>query len=141
MPPLEIFFMTNVDFVLIDDSPLDIFIAQNIIDRLGFQGQVWSFENGKEALDFLSAQPRPNPTLIFVDIQMPTMDGFAFLEAFEGLGLRFRQHCDLFMLSSSINERDVQRAKSFAQVRAFLEKPLDMDGLRDCLHRFGFMKH
>jgi len=141
MPPLEIFFMTNVDFVLIDDSPLDIFIAQNIIDRLGLQGQVWSFENGKEALDFLSAQPRPNPTLIFVDIQMPTMDGFAFLEAFEGLGLRFRQHCDLFMLSSSINERDVQRAKSFAQVRAFLEKPLDMDGLRDCLHRFGFMKH
>lgn len=141
MPPLEIFFMTNVDFVLIDDSPLDIFIAQNIIDRLGLQGQVWSFENGKEALDFLSAQPRSNPTLIFVDIQMPTMDGFAFLEAFEGLGLRFRQHCDLFMLSSSINERDVQRAKSFAQVRAFLEKPLDMDGLRDCLHRFGFMKH
>ena len=118
MPPLEIFFMTNVDFVLIDDSPLDIFIAQNIIDRLGLQGQVWSFENGKEALDFLSAQPRPNPTLIFVDIQMPTMDGFETITAIRKLGLNI----PVIALTGSANQDERDRLLAMG-VNDYIIKP------------------
>lgn len=129
--------MPLFDIILIDDNPLDIFIASKLIQRLEAPAQVHSFEDAREALDFFSSAPRERKTLVFIDIQMPLMDGFAFVEAFESLQEPYRRYCDLFMLSSSINDLDMDRVKTYAQIRAFIQKPLKQSVLANYLRVYG----
>lgn len=126
-----------LSILFVDDNPLDLYIGEKLVQRLGTRASVLCFEGGQKAIDYLSSRPRQGRTLLFVDIQMPTMDGFAFVEAFEALLEPHRQYCHLFMLSSSINDRDRDRASSYELVRAFLQKPLSKDSLARTLETYG----
>jgi CheY-like chemotaxis protein len=117
------------NFLVIDDNKLDCFIAEKIIYNTGLSIKITLFQNALEALELVK-QPDPgsgNPkTIIIVDIQMPLMNGFEFIEAFEALPAETQAKYLIFMLSSTINQNDVNRAKSYKSVISLIGKPLSV---------------
>lgn len=92
------------------------------------------FKNGKEAYDELSHHIKYNeelPDLILLDLNMPIMDGWEFLEVFSEL--KYEKQISVIILTSSINPEDAERAKSYKVVKDFLSKPLTMDKLDSIL--------
>ena len=117
---------TNV--VLIDDDAIDNLINQKIMESNNFAENIQVFKTGQDALDYLQTTeetPDSLPDLIFLDINMPIMDGFQFMEKFEALSETIHEKCKIIMLSSSISPRDIDRAASNRFVKKYLNKPLN----------------
>ncbi len=128
----------NLNFIVIDDSKLDCFIAEKIIKNTGRAESVNTFQQATDALAFIKTlQPTDRRTVVFVDIQMPVMNGFEFVEAFESLSAETRANFYIYMLSSSINENDIARVKSYASVKQFLNKPLTNSTIGVVLEQFS----
>lgn len=114
--------------MIIDDSPIDRFIAEKAIDRFAFSREVISMASASEALRFLQAQQSGSqvlPQLILLDICMPEMDGFAFLEAFKALPPFIRDYCTIIILTSSTLPGENETAMRHPNVEAFFSKPLN----------------
>ena len=116
---------------LIDDEHLNNFINTKMITRF-LPHEVTAFTRANEALEFLktSQDPALLTEVIFLDLNMPEMDGWQFLQAYEQLGDKIHRHCNVVVLSSSIDMRDIERARSIKVVREFISKPLSMENLR-----------
>ncbi len=114
--------------MLIDEDEIDNIINQKIIESNNFSERVMVFQTGTDALDFLRVNSKNGenlPDLIFLDINMPIMDGFQFLEEFEKLESPILDKSKIIMLSSSISPRDIDRAASNRFVKKYLNKPLN----------------
>lgn len=119
-------------FILIEDSKLDAFIGEKIIRGLGYMCRSFrAFLDPSEALAFIANEPRRDAkTIVLLDIQMPLMTGFEFIEQYEmRVSPEKRQDYRINMLSSSINEQDLIRASSYESVNMFLNKPLKKEML------------
>ncbi|MCB0738733.1 MAG: response regulator [Bacteroidetes bacterium] len=125
---------------LVDDDEINNFICVNIIQKIGFAQRVDSFEKGRDALDFLekTAAQTPNelPEIIFLDINMPIMNGWDFLEEYSELKAKYNLNIDLYMLSSSIYQADVDKSKSYGDVVDFVTKPLREESLNAIKEKF-----
>lgn len=119
-------------FILIDDNEADNVYHEIMIRRAGFAGEVRVFENGADALDFLRADPLDVPTCLFLDINMPQMDGFEFARAAEPL-LRDKPTMLVMMLTSSDAPQDRRRAGTTPPIQGFVTKPLTRDRVREML--------
>ena len=116
--------------MLVDDNPMDNLVHGQMITNSGFAKKTGTFESGKAMLDFLkSAKPEELPELIFLDIIMPGMDGFQFLDEFALLDESIRNRCKIVLLSSSDSFKDLNRANKSKLVRKFLNKPLTIEML------------
>jgi len=126
----------KLNFIIIDDSKLDCFIADKIIRNSGRAGEIHAFTSAPQALEHIStavAPPADDKTTVLLDIQMPVMNGFDFMEAFEKLPDATKAGYNVYMLSSSINENDLNRVKNFGSIKQFLNKPLTSDALGEIL--------
>ncbi len=121
----------KLHFIVIDDSKLDCFIAEKMIKNTGKGESIRSFLQAREALDFISTAPvaEDSHMIVLVDIQMPVMDGFEFVEAFETLPPEITQHYTIYVITSSINENDLHRVHHYTSVKQFLNKPLTSNNL------------
>ena len=121
----------KLNFIVIDDSKLDCFIAEKIIKNTGKSETIKSFLQATEALEYIANSPAdPHAqTVILVDIQMPVMNGFEFVEAFEKLSNSITANYVIYIISSSINENDLNKVHSFSSVKQFLNKPLTSNNL------------
>ena len=129
---------TNLNFIVIDDSKLDCFIAEKIILNSGMSESVKVFQQAGQALEYIKASSGlQTTTIVFVDIQMPVMNGFEFVENFENLPAELKKNYHMYMLSSSINENDIARVKGYASVKHFLNKPLTNDTIRAVLEEYS----
>jgi CheY-like chemotaxis protein len=126
----------KMNFIVIDDSKLDCFIAEKIILNSGSCESVKVFQQAAQALEHIEASASQGTTVVFVDIQMPVMNGFEFVENFEKLSAELKKNYHMYMLSSSINENDIARVKGYASVRHFLNKPLTNDTIKAVLEEF-----
>jgi CheY-like chemotaxis protein len=97
-----------------------------INSRLG-DVRVSLFESPEEALDFLKFHwiDDPSPTILFLDINMPTISGWEFMEEYEKLDKGIKKFLRVYILSSSVDQRDMNKAKTFPDIRGYYTKPLD----------------
>ena len=116
--------------MVIDDNEIDRYIANRNITRYSFAEEVITMESSRAALTFLESlkdTPHLLPQLIFLDIRMPEIDGFGFLEEYEKLPDSVKMNCIIMMLTTSLNPTDHERAANNKYVNRFLNKPLDKD--------------
>ncbi|MEZ5015821.1 MAG: response regulator [Flavipsychrobacter sp.] len=124
----------NLNFIVVDDSKLDCFIAEKIIKNTGRVNTCNVFQQASDALAFINDKEADTTKhIVFVDIQMPVMNGFEFVEAFEALPEEKIKNHNIYMLSSSINENDIAKVKGYASVKRFLNKPLTNDTISTVL--------
>jgi len=122
----------KLSFILIDDSELDCFIARKIITHADKSIDINSFKNAQHALEFLIARPvddKEEMTIILLDLQMPLMNGFQFVEEFEKLPPKVKKRYTTVILSSTRNTNDIYKIQSYKSVHSLLEKPLTMEKL------------
>ena len=114
--------------MLVDDNEIDNIINEKIIEANDFAEKILVFQTGQEGLDYLKENqdsPDALPEIIFLDINMPIMDGFQFLDEFEKYKEGVLKKCRIIMLSSSISPKDIDRAASSKYVKKYLNKPLN----------------
>lgn len=113
--------------MVIDDTPEDIYITSYVIEKTNYSREVIKFDLATEALEYLQTNINNTsllPQAIFVDIFMPLMTGFEFLDEYEKLPEDYKSNCKVYVISSSFDERDINRARSNKNVKAYIEKPL-----------------
>jgi len=129
--------MTNqkINLLVIDDDDINIFIIKKIVQKTGYNVEMVSKGNGQLAIDYLkSTLNQPNfPELILIDINMPILNGWEFLDAYDQL--QICPKVDLYMLTSSVYENDIEKAKTYSKVKGFISKPLSMERLMELFNQ------
>ena len=124
--------LLNSRILLIDDNATDNFISKKILEKYGFDNIIESKTSGQTALKHLnekSRNPVELPSIIFLDINMPVVDGFMFLYEFEKLPNVVKAKCKIVILSSSDNQNDIRRIVDNQFVKGFITKPLSHDAI------------
>ena len=124
-----------MQILLIDDSDIDNSVNMKLLKLARLSEDVIPFTDGEKSLEHLRKEGATwtSPRWILLDIRMPGMDGFAWLEKFRELPTNVRSMCRIFMLSASIDRQELKRAEEDACVIALMEKPLDVYLFRQLL--------
>jgi CheY-like chemotaxis protein len=120
--------------MLVDDNDTDNFISRRIIEITKFAKNVEVKNSGKSALEYLEREqdnPSKLPDIIFLDINMPIVDGFVFLFEFEMFPDELKNKCKVVILSSSDNKRDIEKIVDNEHVIKFITKPLTDQALSE----------
>jgi CheY-like chemotaxis protein len=113
--------------LLIDDDQVYLFAATKTIEATGLAGTVEVCTNGLDALEYLNriiVSAGKLPDIIFIDINMPVMDGWEFLEEYKTLSARINNNIRIYILSSSVDKNDIMRSKDYSSVIEYVVKPV-----------------
>jgi CheY-like chemotaxis protein len=118
--------------MIIDDNPVDLYIISRMITKNNFGKNVLHYTKAEEAITYLQ-ENQDNisklPQIIFVDIYMPLMSGFEFLEAYDRLSATLKNYCKTYIISSTIDNEDIVQSSSNENVVAFHVKPITKEFL------------
>ncbi len=123
--------MKNKMTYIIDDDKLSIKLISMLISRNNFCQKIIPFHNPQTALNELiknAENPSLLPDVIFLDLNMPVLDGWQFLDEFKLI--RFSKKIIVFIVSSSIDPSDLEMAKNYSIIKNYIEKPLNSDKLK-----------
>jgi len=122
--------------MLIDDNEFDLFINQKVIESLNFVEEILQFGSATDALNYLKLMEDTGayhgkfpPQVILLDVNMPLIDGFAFLDEFDKLKIAKQNCVSIFMLSSSTSPVDIKKANNNKYISGFISKPLTASDL------------
>lgn len=127
--------MNGWNIMLIDDDEVFGFIFEEIIENSGLDLKLHIFKNGKDALNYFKEAGSKDsiegiPELVFLDINMPGINGWDFLEEYRRLGIAEKKHSVFTMLSSSVFDSDKSKARQYEEVSGFIVKPLTIDDVK-----------
>ena len=110
---------------IVDDDKIFVFVLKKILEKNKNFNQILDFKNGEEVLKRLLDSDIVLPDIILLDINMPVIDGWQFLEQIEKLPNKDK--LNVFIISSSIDANDIEKSKSFSTVKDFISKPINND--------------
>lgn len=120
--------LTQHNVCLIDDDNIYQFTARKLLESTGLAKHIQSFYNGSEAINYFKDQnnkPETLPDVIFLDINMPVMNGWEFLEEYNKLYTNLPKPIVVYVVSSSIDSNDRQKSKEYKLVSDYLVKPIN----------------
>ncbi|KOF01450.1 response regulator [Roseivirga seohaensis] len=130
--------MKKIDIAcIIDDDPIFVFGAKRMMELANFCNGFMVFQDGKKALEGLSAiiaSGNNLPELILLDLNMPVMDGWQFLDEFTKI--KTDKKITLYIVSSSIDNEDFKKAETYEVVSNYIVKPITMEALEGILEDF-----
>lgn len=117
---------------VIDDDFVYHFAVKKLLQKIEGVEEVLSFYNGIEAIDYLAKyQTNRIPDLIFLDIRMPVLDGWGFLERYEQIEENLEDNPVIYLVSSSSEPDDIKRARYYKSVEGYIIKPISRQVLLD----------
>ena len=129
--------------MLIDDNPFDIFIHERVIRKNNESTKVISRNSALDAIEYLKSSENIEdiqPDLIFLDINMPCMNGWEFLQEYKKLDKRLLNNVVIVMLSTSDNSEDVSKAKKEYLISEYVTKPLTLVKLKEINDKYFINK-
>ena len=124
--------MKKKEICIVDDDNIYQIIVRKIIGKMELFSSFSSYKNGKDAIDALKKAAENNeniPDIILLDINMPVMDGWEFMDEIVSYKSKLNQKIAIYIVSSSIAVQDKDKAKTYAEILGFLSKPITMDAL------------
>ena len=125
--------------MFIDDDEINNFILKELFENQ-YNLKVTFFTEAAKALEHIREvakdQKEALPNIIFLDIKMPEMDGFDFMDAFQEESYSRDFSVPIFMLTSSVNQRDISRAGTYPHIKELVTKPLTVDKLEGLVQKY-----
>ncbi|RAR49025.1 response regulator [Flavobacterium lacus] len=122
--------------LIIDNDPIYRTISQKIIEKLDLAETIFVEKNGYTAIDFIInvlATKSKLPEIIFLDIEMPVMNGWEFMDEYCKIENTLLTGIEIYIVSSSISQVDKDKAKSYSEIKDFISKPLTIENLKTIL--------
>jgi CheY-like chemotaxis protein len=124
-----------VSILLVDDDEINNFISIKLIKKALLTSDIMACLNGRFAIDQLvdiqKRDPEKLPDYIFLDINMPIMNGWEFLDEYKRLNIDPLGKSKIFIISSSVFSNDINRARSYPIVKSFISKPLSVEKIKE----------
>jgi two-component system, chemotaxis family, chemotaxis protein CheY len=114
---------------IIDDCEISLFLAASLLEFESLTENIIPFLSASDALNKIKEGQEPLPLVILLDLNMPVMSGWDFLEALTKLEPKLTDKCSIFILSSSLDQEEKKRALSYPLVEGFLQKPLSDEAI------------
>lgn len=134
-----------VNIMLVDDDEINNFITVKLIKKAFPDAVLSTYLNGKLAVDKLKSlfqdNPEKIPDYILLDINMPVMNGWEFLEEYKASNLDPEKKITIYILSSSVFSNDIDKAKSYESVANFISKPLNLESIKEVFSLLNFQNH
>lgn len=119
---------------IIDDDKLYQFGMKRMMHHLSVDADIKQFYNGLEAIEYLQQnKDKKNnlPDIIFLDINMPVMNGWQFLDSFISLHLHPEKQITIYMITSSVDNAEILKAASYKEIKNYIIKPIAFDSLKE----------
>lgn len=126
--------------LVIDDNETDLLIAKIVIERAGYKGLLTTKNSAKSALEYLNSlvnSPENWPNAIFLDINMPLINGYGFIEEFEKFDYAFVTKTNIIILTSSDNRTDFEAFQLKPFVKDYMPKPISPDGFLEVIQKIS----
>ncbi len=133
--------MSAAKIFLVDDDKVFVFLTKKTIREADSTAEIKVFEDGELILNYLKGavdNPALLPDIIFLDLSMPVMDGWKFLEAFLLLEPKIEKKIPIYLVTSSISPHDIERAKNISVVSDFIIKPLAREKVTELIRSLPF---
>jgi CheY-like chemotaxis protein len=120
---------------IIDDDAIFVFVLKKLLEKNGNFGNMIDFKNGNDAIDILFSKESELPCVILLDLNMPIIDGWQFLDQLEDSELK--DQLNVYIMSSSIDRTDIEKSKTYSIVKDFISKPVNADKLNKILEEIN----
>ncbi|WP_289046507.1 response regulator [uncultured Olleya sp.] len=127
---------SDLNICIVDDDEIYKFTVVKILKSIGFDKNIMAFSDGDEAFNFITnnlENVKALPDVILLDINMPIMDGFQFMDEFVKINPRVGKKITIYMVSSSVDAKDVKKAASISEISDYIIKPIKRGELQNIL--------
>jgi CheY-like chemotaxis protein len=124
---------------IIDDDPMSSFYIKRLAELGDLANIITIYDKAQWAIDYLLHHKKSAehlPDVILLDIYMPELDGWGFLQKFATIKDQLSKQINIYIISSSGHKKDITRAKEFPEVKAYLQKPVTKEGLMELFVQF-----
>ncbi|WP_055448939.1 response regulator [Lacinutrix mariniflava] len=128
----------NFNFCIVDDDDIYQFTMKKTIESLNLAKSIIAFSDGEEALNFMIENLNKDdelPDIILLDINMPIMDGFQFMEEYIKIKPNLGKKITIYMVSSSVDIADIERAKRISDISDYIIKPIKKGKLQSIISK------